>query len=109
MVRALEAEYAFSVATAYARGERCLSVVYGPLETRDEKELVDQLNAQLQQLASALGGSPAQLIRSGGQSDRATWWWTSSAGLHADVVAGHAADLARQVARPWWRISQDPA
>ena len=108
MIRALEAAHTADVAEAYARGERCLSVVYGPLETPDEQAAVDTLSAQLWGLATTLGGREDQLLRSVGRDDRTTWWWRSTDGAPADVIAGHAEHLAHQLGRSWWQISQDP-
>ena len=108
MIRALEAAHTADVAEAYARGERCLSVVYGPVETPDEQTDLDALNVQLWDLATALGGRPDQMLRSIGRDDRTTWWWRSTDDLPADVITGHAEHLAHQLSRCWWQISQDP-
>ena len=107
-LKALERLYLAGLAESYAMGNRCLTVVHGPITTPAEREAVHDLHRQLGHLAVDLGGSGDQLDRSDDAYDHSTWWWTSSTDLHADVIAGHAAHLAHQLARPGWKISQDP-
>ncbi len=108
MLRALEAAHTTDVAEAYARGERCLTVVYGPVETDEEQADLGALCARLWALAQTLGGNQSQLLRTLGCDDRSTWWWGSTTSLPADVITDHAADVANSLSRSWWRISQDP-
>ena len=108
MMAALEGVHTADLAELYARGERCLSVVYGAVESPRDQDDVDELHDALAGLPEVLGGRPDQHLRVSGRADRSTWWWASSDGLPADVIAAHAEHLAHQHARSWWHISQDP-
>ena len=107
MIRALEAEHTTAAAEACTRGERCLTVIYGPLDNDEEQADVDALSAQLWALAEDLGGDTSQLLRTLGRGHRTTWWWSSTTDLRADVIARHAEHLVHLRSRSWWRLSQD--
>ena len=107
-LKALERLYVAGLAESYAMGNRCFTVAHGPIKTSSQREVIHKLHAQLRHLAADLGGSTDQLSHSDDSYDHSTWWWRSSADLHADVIAGHAEHLAHQLAWPGWKITQDP-
>lgn len=104
----LQNAHTADVAEAYARGERCVSVIYGNIETAEEQADLDSLTKDLHDLAETLGADNCQWLRTGGRDDRCTWWFGSSDDVSAEIITARAVEVARGYERSWWRISQDP-
>lgn len=57
MLRALEDAHTADAAEAYARGGRCLTVIYGNIETAEHQADLDSLTKDLHGLAETLGAA----------------------------------------------------